>query len=221
MNANLWAAVTIAVASIAAAGQAPPHAPGTRPDHMELHFTKPEEWAKEFDDPSRDAWQMPQRVIEALDIKRGQSIADIGAGTGYFSVRLAKSPAAPTVYAVDIEPAMVEYLRKRAAGEGLANIVPIQADADRANLPQPVDVVMIVNTYHHIGQREAYFRELRKSMTTGGRLAVIDFSKGHPGGPPDEFKFTPAELRGELARAGFELVREYDFLPRQMFLVFR
>jgi SAM-dependent methyltransferase len=221
MQISLWTAVMIGAASIAAADQAQPQAPGTRPDHMEHRFTNPEEWAKQFDDPARDAWQMPGRVIEVLDIKRGQSVADIGAGTGYFSVRLARSAAAPKVYAVDIEPSMVDYLRRRAAKEALPNIVPVQADSERANLPEPVDLVMIVDTYHHIGRREAYFRELRKSIKPGGRLAIIDWRKGHPGGPPEEFKFTPAELRDELSRAGFEFVQEHEFLPQQIFLVFR
>jgi ubiquinone/menaquinone biosynthesis C-methylase UbiE len=76
--------------------------------HFDHHFDNAEEWAKSFDDPPRDAWQMPARVIEALQLKPGQLVADIGAGTGYFTVRLAKSPAAPKVYAVDIEPSMAD-----------------------------------------------------------------------------------------------------------------
>ena len=84
------------------------------PDHMEHRFDHPKQWAKSFDDPARDAWQMPDRVIEALGLKRGQIVADIGAGTGYFTVRLAKSDAAPKVYAVDIEPSMVSYVQGRA-----------------------------------------------------------------------------------------------------------
>src|ERR1700731_3385703 len=117
----------------------------SQPDHMEHHFD-PKASAKSFDDPARDAWQMPDRVIAALNLKRGQVVADIGAGTGYFSVRLAKSEAGPKVYAVDIEPSMVSYLRERAAKEGLNNVTAVQAAADQANLPEPVDVVLIVNT---------------------------------------------------------------------------
>ncbi len=78
------------------------------PDHMEHRFDNAEQWARSFDDPARDAWQMPDRVIGALDIKPGQIVADVGAGTGYFTVRLAKSPASK-VYGVDIEKSMVEY----------------------------------------------------------------------------------------------------------------
>lgn len=88
------------------------------PDHMEHRFDNPEQSAKGFDDPARDAWQMPDRVIDALGLKPGQAVADIGAGTGYFTARLAKSKAAPQVYAVDIEESMVKYVRERAAQRG-------------------------------------------------------------------------------------------------------
>jgi len=89
-------------------------AAGQKHDHMEHSFADVERYAKSFDDSGRDAWQMPDRVISALGLKSGQTVADIGAGTGYFTVRLAKSAAALKVYAVDIEPAMVEYVQHRA-----------------------------------------------------------------------------------------------------------
>jgi SAM-dependent methyltransferase len=189
--------------------------------HMEHRFDDPERWAKSFDDPARDAWQMPARVIEALGLQAGQSVADIGAGTGYFTVRLARAAAAPRVYAVDIEPAMVEYVRRRAASEGLENVVAVQADRDGPKLPVAVDVVLIVDTYHHIPDRVAYFTALKGSLKPGGRLAIVDFRKGAPEGPPEEFRFTPEQISGELARAGYRLQAEHDFLPRQIFLVYQ
>jgi ubiquinone/menaquinone biosynthesis C-methylase UbiE len=186
---------------------------------MEHHFD-PNQSAKQFDDPARDAWQMPDKVIAALHLKPGQTVADIGAGTGYFSVRLARSAAAPKVYAVDIEPGMVTYLRDRASKEGLSNIVAVQASADAANLPEPVDVILIVDTYHHIGNREMYFRKLAKSLKPGGRLAIIDFKPDSPEGPPKEFRFAPEKFKSELAQAGYALSEQFDFLPRQQFLIF-
>ncbi len=194
---------------------------GHAPDHMEHRFDDPERYAKEFDDPSRDAWQMPERVIDVLGLKRGQAIADIGAGTGYFSMRLAKSPAAPTVFAVDIEPAMVAYLRARAAKEGLTNVVAVQATADAPQLPAPVDLVLVVDTYHHIGGRIEYFRRLQRQLRPGGRLAIIDFRKDAPSGPPVEFRFAPEQITSELSQAGYQLAASYSFLPRQLFLVYR
>jgi ubiquinone/menaquinone biosynthesis C-methylase UbiE len=188
--------------------------------HMEHRFDDPERYARSFDDPARDQWQMPERVIETLALAPGQLVADIGAGTGYFTVRLAKAAARPKVYAVDIEKSMVEYVTQRAAKEGLEQVVAVHGGADRANLPEPVDVVLIVDTYHHIPNRPAYFRELRKSMKGSGRLAIIDFRKGAPSGPPEHFRFTPDQITGELTEAGFRLQAQHDFLPRQLFLVY-
>jgi cyclopropane fatty-acyl-phospholipid synthase-like methyltransferase len=189
--------------------------------HMDRHFSDANEWAKEFDDPSRDAWQMPDKVLAALDLKRGQSVGDLGAGTGYFSVRLAKLSTAPKVYALDIEPSMVAHLKSRAEQEGLKNLIPVQATETSPNLPEPVDLILIVDTYHHLSDRPAYLRKLASSLKPGGRLAIIDFRKGGPMGPPDEFRFTKDELVTELKGGGFKLKATHDFLPNQMFLVFQ
>lgn len=196
-------------------------AAGQKPDHMEHSFADAERYAKSFDDPARDAWQMPDRVISALGLKPGQSVADIGAGTGYFTVRLAKSSAAPKVFAVDIEDSMVEYLRARAMREGLRDVVAVKAGADRSNLPEPVDVVLIVDTYHHIGNRVAYFTALKAQLKPGGRLAIVDFKKDAPDGPPVEFRMAAEQITGELDQAGFTLQAQHDFLPRQMFLIYQ
>ena len=213
---------TMALASTGLLAQHAPQAQGAHtPDHMEHSFADAEQYAKSFDSPERDAWQMPDRVIAALGLKAGQSVADIGAGTGYFSVRLAKSAAAPKVFAVDIEANMVQYLRHRAMQEGLKNIVAVKADANSPNLPEAVDAVLIVDTYHHIGSRVAYFSALKAKMKPGAKLAIVDFKKDAPGeGPPKEFRFTPEQISGELAQAGFTLLAQHDFLPRQMYLVY-
>jgi cyclopropane fatty-acyl-phospholipid synthase-like methyltransferase len=186
---------------------------------MDHHFD-PAQSAKSFDDPARDAWQMPDRVIAELALKPGSSVADIGSGTGYFSVRLAKSPAHPTVYGSDLEPGMVKYLADRATQEGLTNIVSVQATTTSPRLPAPVDVVLIVDTWHHIGGRVAYFRELRKSLKPGGRVAIVDFKPDSPEGPPKEFRFPPEQVRKEMAEAGYRMTASPGFLPRQMFLLF-
>jgi ubiquinone/menaquinone biosynthesis C-methylase UbiE len=190
------------------------------PDHFAHRFDNVEELVKRFDDPSRDEWQRPSRVIDALQLVPGDVVADIGAGTGYFAVRLARAPARPKVYAVDIEPTMIAHLRHRAMLEGLNNVVAVQASADRSNLPESVDVALVVDTYHHIPDRVAYFTALQTWMKPGARLAIVDFRKGAPEGPPEEFRFTPQQIRDELAGAGFSLTAEHDFLPRQIFLVF-
>jgi len=189
-------------------------------DHMHHSFDNPEEWAKRFDGPERDAWQLPDRVLATLNLQSGQAVADIGSGTGYFSIRLAKLSAAPKVFGADIEPSMVTYLRERATKEGLTNVVSVQASADSPNLPEPVDLILIVDTYHHIGNRAVYFRKLAASLKPGGRIAIIDFKPDSPEGPPAQFRFSPGKLRAEMSKAGYKLAAQYDYLPRQNFLVF-
>jgi cyclopropane fatty-acyl-phospholipid synthase-like methyltransferase len=115
---------------------------------------------------------------------------------------------------------MVDYLSHRAMREGLKNVKVIQGGSDRTNLPEPVDLVLIVDTFHHIPQRVGYFTALKKLMKPGARLAIVDFKKDAPEGPPIQFRFTSEEISAELGRAGFSLQRQYDFLPRQMLLIY-
>jgi SAM-dependent methyltransferase len=198
------------------------HQPPPGADHMQHRFDDPAAYAKSFDDPARDAWQLPARVIDALALGTNAKVADIGAGTGYFSTRLAKSAAKPVVFAVDIEPAMVGYLTKRAAAEGLANMRAVQASPATPNLPEPVDVVLVVDTFHYIGNRAAYFAAIRPQLRPGGRVAIIDFRTDAPGeGPPSAFRFTPDQITADMTAAGFVLDAQLDFLPRQHFLIYR
>jgi cyclopropane fatty-acyl-phospholipid synthase-like methyltransferase len=194
---------------------------GAKPDHMQHRFDDPAKFAKSFDDPKRDEWQMPSKVIEALGLKAGMSVADVGAGTGYFSMRLARVSPGLTVFAVDIEPKMIEHLTRRAAAEHLKNVVATLASPTSPLIPRPVDVVLIVDTYHHIGNRVSYFRDLRASLTPGGRIAIVDFKKDSPEGPPVEFRFTAEQIEAEMKLAGFVLAAKHDFLQRQHFLIFK
>jgi predicted methyltransferase len=189
--------------------------------HTHQHsFGDAEKWAQVFDDPKRDAWQKPHEVITALALKPDAVVADIGAGTGYFAARFANMLPKGTVYAVDIEPDMVRYLGERAKREGLQNLKPIGGSADDARLPAKVDLILLVDVYHHIDNRERYFRELAASLKPGGRLAVIDFRLDSPEGPPKASRIAPERVKAELAKAGYSLAQEHGFLPRQYFLVF-
>ena len=184
-------------------------------------FGNAETWAKEFDDPARDAWQKPDEILDALQFARTVSVADIGAGTGYFSARIAKRVPDGKVFAVDIEPDMVRYLGERAHRERLHVLQPVQASADSPKLPEPVDVALVVDTYHHIDDRIAYFSRLKSSLRSGGRLAIVDFKIDAPEGPPPEHRIPPEKVRAELEQAGYRLVTTHEFLPRQYFLVFQ
>src|SRR5688500_2359441 len=125
--------------------------------HTHRHsFGDAEKWAHVFDDPERDAWQKPHEVIRALALEPGAAVADLGAGTGYFAARLANMLPKGTVYAVDIEPAMVKYLAARAQREKLANLKPVAGTAGDPRLPAKVDLILLVDVYHHIEERERY-----------------------------------------------------------------
>ncbi|HET7365212.1 MAG TPA: class I SAM-dependent methyltransferase [Burkholderiales bacterium] len=191
------------------------------PPSHEHGFSGAEKWAHVFDDPQRDAWQKPHEVIQALALKPDATVADIGAGTGYFAVRLASMLKAGRVYAVDVEPDMVKYLGERAQRDGLPNMIAVQAAADSARLPGKVDLALFVDVYHHIDDRSRYFRGLRKSLNPGAHVAIIDFRLDSPDGPPAAARIAPESVKAEMKKAGYVLVAEHAFLPRQYFLVFR
>jgi SAM-dependent methyltransferase len=199
------------------AGPAAAQSPHTH-DHS---FGDAEKWARVFDDPARDAWQKPHEVIRALAPAANAVVADIGAGTGYFAVRFAHMVPKGRVYAVDTEPDMVKHLAARARKEGLRNLVAVAGAPDDPRLPAKADLVVLVDVYHHIENRERYFGRLRASLSAGGRVAIIDFRLDSPEGPPKAARIAPDQVRAELARAGYALEREHAFLPYQYFLVFR
>jgi len=187
---------------------------------MHRSFDDAAKWSKVFDDPARDAWQKPAEVIRALQLRPQDAVADIGSGTGYFAVRLARALPQGSVYGADVEPDMVRYLNERAGRERLANLRSVLAAGDRPNLPAPVDLVLVVDTYHHIARRSLYFTKLKESLRPGGRVAIIDFTLESPVGPPAQHRIPPAQVISEMERAGYRLDERHEFLPNQYFLVF-
>jgi predicted methyltransferase len=197
------------------------HAAAQSPHTHQHSFGDADKWAQIFDDPKRDAWQKPHEVIQALALKPDAVIADIGAGTGYFSARLANMVPKGRVYAVDTEPDMVKHLAERAKREGLKNLSAVAGKPDDPRLPQKADLALLVDVYHHIENREPYFRKLSGSLKPDGRIAVIDFRMDSPHGPPKVTRIAPERVKAELKNAGYELAQEHSFLPNQYFLVFR
>jgi predicted methyltransferase len=116
---------------------------------------------------------------------------------------------------------MVKYLAERAKKEGLANLTSVAGAPDDPRLPAKVDLVILVDVYHHIDRREAYFRKLRDSLKPGGRIAVIDFRMNSPSGPPKSARIAPERVKAELKQAGYALAEEHAFLPNQYFLIFK
>jgi SAM-dependent methyltransferase len=199
---------------------APAFAGAQAPHDHQHSFDDAEKWARVFDDPARDAWQKPQAVIEALALAPAARIADLGAGTGYFTVRLASMLPEARVYAVEIEPNLLRYIKARARREHLGNVVAIKGAPDDPRLPEKVDLVLVVDTYHHIAARAEYFRRLRSALRPGGRIAIIDFTLDSPYGPPRSARLAPAAVTAEMDTAGYAVAAQHDFLPYQYFLVF-
>lgn len=186
-------------------------------------FDDVEHWTRVFDDPARDAWQKPRELVAALGLAPGATVADLGAGTGYFlrSLSEAVGPGG-TVLAADTEPALVAHLRGRAEKEGLGNVVPILASADNPRLPaRSADVLLIVDTYHHIDDRVAYARGLAGALAPAGRVAIVDWQQRDlPVGPDAAHKLAREQVVAEMTAAGYALVAEPDVLPYQYFLIF-
>ena len=169
----------------------------------------------------RDGWQQPERVVEALSIAPGARVADLGSGTGYFTFRLADATGEQgRVYAVDLDEQLVEYLAERAREEGYPQVEAVQAEPDDPKLPDgAVDLVFTCNTYHHIGDRDDYFRRLKSSLRPGGRVAIVElrpawYTRFFPHATSSEL------IEREMSGAGYQLVESHDWLSRQHFLVF-
>ena len=222
---HAWLSV-LPVAFAAVAALTPPASAGQAPrDQQDAHrlHKDPAAYIKALEDPKRDAYQKPHEVMQALALKEGEIVADIGAGSGYFTVRLAHHVgAAGRVYAVDVSPDMIRHLHARVRDMRLLNVTPILAPADDPLLPQPVDRFLIVDVWHHIENQPAYLALMKKLLKDGGQVVMIDFHKRPlPVGPPEGMKIAREDLLAQMKTHGFELVTEHTFLPYQYFLVFR
>jgi predicted methyltransferase len=212
-------AVALALLVLAVA----PAAPATDDATSHRVFDDVPYWEGVFDDPKRDAWQKPEALVAALELRPGMHVADLGAGTGYFVRRLAQA-VGPTgaVYAVEVEPKLVAHLRERAEREGTTNVVPVLTSKDRARLPAGgVDVLLLVDTYHHLDGRVDYMRRAAEVLRPGGRVVVVDWHKRPlPEGPDMDHKLAREQVVAEMERAGYRLEAEPDVLPYQYVLVF-
>jgi predicted methyltransferase len=228
---RLFAVAALALGCAAAAPRAQAGAPQPTPsaepftatpgsDH---DFADVAQWSRVFDDPARDAWQKPREVVAALALRPGMWVADLGAGTVYFS-RWLDAAVAPggVVFAVDTEPNLVAHLRARAEKEQAATVVPVLASADDPRLPPgALDLVLIVDTYHHLDGRLGYLRRLATRLKPAGRVAIVDWKKDDLAlGPPPEHRLARDAVVAEMRAAGYALVGEPTMLPHQYFLLF-
>ncbi len=184
------------------------------------------EYIQSLERPERDQHQKPAQVIDALGLKRGMAVADLGAGSGYFSRRFVEAVTETgKVYVIDVEPEMLA-----AAKESLEHLhIPYTAEfilarPDDPKLPlESVDLIFVCNTYHHLEDRAAYFANVKGTLKTGGRVAIVDFYHDERSGNigfPRRHLVAQDTVVEEMTKAGYRLLREHTFLPRQYFLEF-
>lgn len=178
-----------------------------------------------MDDPRRGEWQLPDRLLDYLLLKEGETVADIGAGTGYFSMQFARRVGkSGTVYALDVDEEMVKLLEKRAKREGFSNVRAKLAPFDSPGIAKGVaDLVFICDTYLFFDNRVEYIKRVRETLKKGGRLAIVSFNADAeiPGAPPRHKMVPKEQVIGEIQSAGFTLEADFLFLPFQDFLLFR
>jgi len=200
----------------------PAQVPAT-PEEMHRLHGDPAAYIAFLDDPAREAYQKPDDVMKALALRPGEVVADIGAGSGYFTVRFARAVGETgRVYAVDISPDMIRHLNRRIRDAGIRNVVTVLSEPDDPLLPDAsVDRFVIVDTWHHIEDQPRYLALLKRMLKPGGQVVHIDYQKRElPVGPPVSMKVAREDLVRQMEAAGFRLAAEHTFLPYQYFLVF-
>ncbi len=184
------------------------------------------EYLDQLERPERDQYQKPAEVIEALGLKPGMVVADLGSGSGYFTRRFIEAVTETgKVYAIDVEPEALKHVKESVEHLHIPYSAEfILAQPDNPKLPfESVDLIFLCNVYHHLDNRTAYFANVKSALRPSGRIAIIDFYHDERSG---DLGFSKAHLvpretvLDEMTKAGYRLLREHTFLPRQYFLEF-
>jgi arsenite methyltransferase len=218
MKAHTFLATFLMLQAVAPA-QNPPK---TMEEMHKLH-QDPKAYIAMLDDPARDAYQKPHEVVMSLSLKEGETIADIGAGSGYFAFRFSHHVGENgRVYAVDINPEMIIHMNRSIRDLKVKNMVTVlSAPDDPLLMDNSIDRFFICETWHHIQNKTQYLALMKKSLKRGGQVIMIDFQKKDlPVGPPDEMKIAREDVIKQMSTAGFQLQKENTFLPYQYFLIF-
>jgi len=174
--------------------------------------------------PEREAEEAPAAALDAIALKKGDVVADIGAGVGYFTWRMAERVGPEgKVYANDIQPRMLEQLKKNIAARGLTNVVPVLGAEDDPKLPAgQLDLELLVDVYHEFSQPRKMLARLREALKPTGRLVLLEYRKEDPAVPIKlQHKMTVQEVRAEIEPEGFRFETSLETLPRQHILIFR
>jgi predicted methyltransferase len=201
------------------------HASGSAPEQQQRHGRLfPPEDLGDLESPDREVWQKPERIMDSLGIADGSHVADVGAGGGWFTVRLARR-VGPNglVYAEDVQPQMLEAIERRVAKENLGNIRYVRGTQTDPRLPRnSLDAVLIVEAFQEIqnGNPVLFLQNVREALKEGGRVGVVDYRRGGSGPGPDTPTPDPDDVKAIAEKAGLRLVKRETFLPFQYFLVF-
>jgi SAM-dependent methyltransferase len=212
-------AVAVAAATVVAMAQSPGRHPVTGRVIAPVMGVGGAGWLER---PEREAEEAPATAIKALGLQPGQVVADIGAGSGYYTVRMASAVGTTgKVYATDIQPGMLDILRRRVARQGLTNVETVLGDPDDPKLPAgTLDLALMVDVYHELAAPQAFVRRLRTALKPTGRLVLLEFRKEDPSIPiRPEHKMSIAEVKAELEPEGFTLSTVLNDLPWQHILV--
>ena len=214
----------IVLAATLAAAQQTATTPGVHPiSGRRYAFVMGYQGADWLDRPERIEEELPDRAVEALQIANGSTVADVGAGSGYMTVKMARR-VGPTgkVYATDIQPEMLALLRQRLARERVSNVEPVLGQADDPKLPlSAIDLILMVDVYHEFSEPQKMLRRMREALKQDGRLVLLEYRKEDPSIPiRPEHKMTVAEAKMEVEAEGFRLTKVDEMLPRQHILIF-
>ena len=177
-----------------------------------------------LDRPEREEEEQPDKALEAINIRRGMVVADVGAGSGFMSFKMAKLVGTPgKVYANDVQPEMLEILRTKARVNKITNVETVLGTVNDPKLPAAtMDLILLVDVYHEFSEPQAMLRHMREALKPSGRLVLLEYRKEDPEVPiRPEHKMSVAEVRAELEPEGFQFDQTIEVLPRQHILVFR
>ena len=221
----------MAAAGLSAQQQQKPQRPSTeaqgaprRVEGRNPRLFKPQDLGL-LEPPDREAWQKPDQVMDALHIAEGSTVADIGAGGGWFTMRLARRvEPSGRVFAVDVQRLMIEAIRRRIEREGLQKIVfPVLGEYTDPKLPDDArtDAVLIVDAFHEMENPVLMLRNVARTLKPQGRIGIIDYREGDGGPGPDAIeRVPPGVVVSEAAAAGLKLIDQHKFLRYQYFLIF-
>ena len=205
-------ALAIAAAATLASAQKPAPSPLFSPEDLGM-----------LESPDRVEWQQPERVMDALQIADGSKVADVGAGGGWFTIQLARR-VGPNgkVYAEDIQPQMLDAIRRRVTEQGLKQVELVLGSAEDPRLPSKLDAVLMVDTYSQVGDPVDLLKHIATALGPKGLLGVVDFTKDGAGGPgpPISQRVDPEKVKKDAADAGLIFRRHETFLRYQYLLVF-